>query len=308
MAEHFQVSAPATDAELRSSAQKTLCFCTAAFGPTYRALAKLLAADLHRFAPDRLFLVLTDRPTDFAAFPNVRARRHRCRGVMTYHERRFAIQQGLQIARSVMYLDADVRICAPIPSDLSFAPGLTARSCGPMQRHLQEQFAQPQRSTASYRKQWIIDQMAARAGVTITDPAVKFINEFLFVVTADQGREQSFLQQWGELAIYADTLGMHKHPTYAMALAAVKASFPIQHSPMEGLDFFDDRIEQIRIRNGQSTPAAKASYFQAQSQIERRSRSRGQRFWQQMVQSIRLVYHRQRVRMIAAIAIARLVD
>jgi hypothetical protein len=288
--------------------QPVLCFCTAAFGSTYVDLAKLLAADLQQFAPDRPCLILTDRPDDFAGFPNVQAIQHRCRGVMSYHERRFAIQRGLQIAQSVMYLDADVRICAPIPPDLSFSPGLTARSCGPMQRHLQEQFDRPTRSIASYRKQWIIDQMAAKVRMNMTDPAIKFINEFLFVVTADQGREQAFLQQWGELAIYADTLGMHKHPTYAMALAAVKVGFPIQHSEMIGLDFFDDRIEQIRIRNGQSTPEAKASYFQAQAQIERRSRSGMQSLWQRMIQPIRLVYHRQRVRRMAAIAIDRLVD
>ncbi|XQQ06357.1 MAG: hypothetical protein EDM05_56000 [Leptolyngbya sp. IPPAS B-1204] len=283
------------------------CFCTAAFGDKYVRLAQLLAADLRQFAPNQPFLIPTDLPERFRNHANVIAVQHWCRGVQAYHERRFALQQALRLADAVMYLDADVRICAPVPA-LTFAPGLTARSCGELRKHWQEQFERPNLSAGSQRKKQIIEAMARKVDVDLYAPDVKFINEFLFVVTAQAGREQEFLRLWGELAIYADTLGLHQHPTYAMALAAVKSGFPVHHSEMVGLDFFDDRIETIRIRKGQSTPDAKAYYFREQSQIEQAPKTRVGRLLRVGSRRISLAYHRLRVRLIAALFPALLID
>ena len=289
-------------------AQPSLCFCTAAFGRDYIELAKLLAKDLHQFAPNRVFVVLTDRPQAFQDYPNVRAIQHQCRGVLSYHERRFAIHYALSIAPSVMYLDADVRICAPIPDNLDIYPGITARSCGSWYKHMQERFDRPSLSPKCKQDKSIIKKMAKKMDISLDDPELKFINEFLFVVTAYKGREQEFLKRWGELAIYADTLGMHKHPTWAMALAARKSEFPIHRSEMNGLDFFDDRIETIKIRKGQSSPEAKAEYFQQQNEIQERPKQSLKRLSNPIVQKILLFYNQARVRLIATLSPSTLID
>ncbi|HEY9621019.1 MAG TPA: hypothetical protein V6C78_11655 [Crinalium sp.] len=286
---------------LDSRYTESLCFCTAAFGKEYVHLAKLLANDLYQFAPNRTFLVLTNKPKWFREHPNVIAIQHWCRGVLPYHERRFAIQQALSLAPSVMYLDADVRICAPVPEHQIFQPGITARSCGVMQKHLQERFDRPSLSSALQRKKQIIEQMADKAGIDLNSPDVQFINEFLFVVTVDGGREQEFLRRWGELAIYADHLGMHKHPTYAMAFAAVKSGFPIYRSEMPGLDFFDDRIEKVKVSKGQSTADSKAKYLQAQAHIEQRPQSLPQRILRRVSKKTALSYNRARVQITSAV-------
>jgi hypothetical protein len=257
---------------------KTLCFCTSAFGEKYNLMAKLLARDLEQFASGYTFIIYTDRPHLFKDNLNVIAVKHVCRGVLPYHERRFAIRHALSISSSVMYLDADVRICATVPETLDFLPGLTARSCGSMQKHFKKRIDRNPNSSELQHIKYVIEKMAHRIGVNIDSPDLKFINEFLFVVSTDEGRELEFLDIWGELAIYANTLGMYKHPTYAIALAAIKSNFPIYHSEMNGLDFFDDRIEKVRISKGQSTPEAKAHYFNQQNSIERVDRNLFQRF------------------------------
>ncbi|HEY9800195.1 MAG TPA: hypothetical protein V6D25_07535, partial [Leptolyngbyaceae cyanobacterium] len=224
---------------------KSLCFCTAAFGEEYIHLAKLLAEDIDKFVPGHIFVVVTNKPKFFQNQPNVIAIKHWCRGVKPYHERRFAIQHALSLSSTVMYLDADVRICSPLPKDLNFLPGLTARSCGDMRKHLQKYFDTPVLTSKLQRKKYIIESMGNKLGIDIYSSSLKFINEFLFVIKPDEGREIEFFRLWGELAIYADTLGLHNNPTYAMALAAMKSGFPIYHSEMNRLNFFDDRIEKI---------------------------------------------------------------
>jgi hypothetical protein len=245
---------------------------------------------------------LSDRPQQFQDYPNVRAIKHRCRGVLPYHERRYAIHYALNIAPSVMYLDADVRICAPIPDDLEIYPGLTARTCCRLQKHMRQ-------NPPSRHKKYVIEKMAKKMDIDdLDDPELKFINEFLFVVTAYEGREQDFLRYWGELAIYADTLGLHKHPTYAMALAARKSGFPVYRSEMNGLDFFDDRVEKYKLNRGKSTPGAKSIYFQQQYELENPSRTLTQRLLRKIVQKSSLYYNKMRVQLTAARSPSLLID
>ncbi|MBD2346865.1 hypothetical protein [Anabaena subtropica] len=288
---------------------ESICFCTAAFGKEYILLAKLLAEDIHQFAPGHVFVILTDKPIFFQNHPNVIAIKHWCRGVKPYHERRFAIQYALSLSSTVMYLDADVRICSPLPQDLNFAPGLTARSCTDMKKHLQHQFDQPSLTPERQRKKHIIESMANKVGIDIYSSSLKFINEFLFVIKADEGRELEFLRLWGELAIYADTLGLHNNPTYAMALAAVKSNFLIFHSEMNGLNFFDNRIEKIRISQGTSTLGEKSQkYFQEQSQIEDKRRNLLQKSWRFLNRKISFGYNLIRVRLMSAFLPSMLLD
>ncbi|MBD2057451.1 hypothetical protein H6F88_15720 [Oculatella sp. FACHB-28] len=274
-----------------------LCFCTLAFGDTYRSLAKELAKDLEQYAPDVPFVLFTDKVSEFKAHKNVLAFGHRRRGVLLYHERRFAIAKALTMANSCMYLDADVRICAPVPRNIQWLPGLTARSCSSMNKHIRERLNKTDppdpkavKVVETYKK------MAHKVGVDPEDDQIRFINEFLFVITKDSGREIEFLDLWGRLALYAELLGMHKHPTYAMGLAAVKTGLHIRHDVMEGLDFFDDRIEKVRIANGQSDPAAKQKYFETQQKVEQRYRSLPHKAIDKISRFFRHHYHTTRLK------------
>lgn len=270
-------------------------------------MAQNLAQDLQEFAPDHIFVIYSDRPHTFKGNPNVLAVKHICRGVQSYHERRFAIWHALFISSSVMYLDADVRICAPLPTDLKFNPGLTARSCGNLQKHLKSQIDKDPNCPKRQRKQYIVRSMAAHAEIDIDLPELKFINEFLFVVTKDNGKERDFLRYWGELAIFADTLGMHKHPTYAMAFAAEKGKLEIHHSNMVGLDFFDDRIERERIKKGKSSPEKKLKYFQQQNKIEQRDINIFRKSLRVIFNLIQLEFNKIRVKVLSRLSLGSLV-
>ena len=274
-----------------------ICFCTSAIGKKYNLLAKLLAEDLRQFAPGCKFIIYTDQPNIFENNPNVSAVKHRCRGVMPYNERRFAIRDALSVSSCVIYLDADVRICAPIPQNLKFLPGLTARSCGSFQNHIHKYFNPKFKSHKLLNKKNVIEKMAQRVGIGLDSPELKFINEFLFVVKKDRGRELEFLKIWGDLAIYADTLGLHNNPTYAMALAAAKSKFPIYHDRMVGLDFFDDRIEKERINKGQSTPQSKAKYLNQQKSIDYLEQNKVQRFLNSIIPKSFFMYNYARVQL-----------
>jgi hypothetical protein len=160
----------------------------------------------------------------------------------------------------------------------------------------------------SQDKKYVIEKMAEKMDIALDDPELQFINEFLFVVTAYEGREREFLRYWGELAIYADTLGMHKHPTYAMALAACKSRLPVVRSEMKGLDFFDDKVEDYNIAQGKSIPGAKSVYFQQQYKIESPSRNLFQRLVQKIYQNYSLYYNKMRVQITAARSPSVLID
>jgi hypothetical protein len=272
------------------------CFCTLAFGNIYRALAKELVQDLEKHAPGIPVVLFTDKPRDFKAYKNVLVFNHQRRGILLFHERRFAIAKALSMANSCIYLDADVRICAPVPKDMKWLPGLTARSCTSMNKRFQKRLAEGDSPRPDVVKiLQVYKKMAEKIGIDPEDDRTIWINEFLFVVTKDSGRELEFLDHWGRLALYAELNGMHKHPAYAIGLAAVKVGFPIHYDVMEGLDFFDDRIEKVRIKNGQSDPAAKQKYFETQEKIEQRYCSLPYRAIDKITRPLRRRYHTTRL-------------
>ncbi|MEJ1938790.1 hypothetical protein WDZ92_52000, partial [Nostoc sp. NIES-2111] len=62
-----------------------------------------------------------------------------------------------------------------------------------MKKHLHKHFEQSYLTSERQRKKRIIESMAHKVGVDIYSSSLKFINEFLFVIKADQGRELEFL-------------------------------------------------------------------------------------------------------------------
>jgi hypothetical protein len=96
-----------------------------ALGRGYNYLAKQLASDLARFAPGTRFLVLTDHPAVFKSLDNVEAVHHRKRSVLGYNDKLCVIREALTRFSTVVFIDADTRILAPVTlrSEI-FIPGL----------------------------------------------------------------------------------------------------------------------------------------------------------------------------------------
>ncbi|MBE9215452.1 hypothetical protein IQ247_22770 [Plectonema cf. radiosum LEGE 06105] len=283
-------------------AQKDFCICTYVAGNTYRSLAKNLIGDLAKYAPEIPFMIYTDKPEEFQKYNNVLVFGHKRKGVLYYHERRFAIQKALSMFKSCMYIDSDVRICAPIPQR-EWLPGITARSCTNMIKHFQERINKTNPPSVSAVKKFeFFQKMAKKLDVDLETEKVTWINEFLFVVTRDSGKETEFLKNWEKIALYAEVNGLHKHPAYAMGLAATKANFEVRHDVMEGVDFFDDRVEKIRISKGQASSKDKLEYFAAQNKIENPHDSILKKIIKKANKYIEYLYHSMRLKVTAMLS------
>ena len=73
-------------------------------------------------------MVLTDKPQAFADHANILAFKHRQQSVGCYHDKRFVIAKGLSLFDSCIFIDADMRILAPIEQAFDWPPGITAHT------------------------------------------------------------------------------------------------------------------------------------------------------------------------------------
>ncbi|MDJ0732745.1 MAG: hypothetical protein QNJ47_01450 [Nostocaceae cyanobacterium] len=245
------------------------CFCSLALGKKYRSLALLLARDIAKYSPNTYFVILTDKPTDFTQQENVLAFKHRQKGVKCYHDKRFVIAKALSLYNSCIFMDADMRILAPVPQNIKWIqePGITARGCEIMtKKHAK---AITGNAKERLRREFKVTQNAAdKLNLEIENPNIKFVYEYLFAVTKDSGREIEFLKQWDKIAPYFELNGVYDAEGNAIGLAAAKASLPVRWSEMEGISFFKDRTELIRIKKGQSKMHEMSIYFEEQRMIE----------------------------------------
>ncbi|MHC5732957.1 MAG: hypothetical protein ACYTXY_54765, partial [Nostoc sp.] len=79
---------------------------------------------------------------------------------------------------------------------------------------------------------------------------ISFVHEYLFSVTKDSGKEIEFLQQWDMLANYFELNGIYEGEGSAIGLAAYKAGLAVRWSEMEGISFFNNKIELVKISKG----------------------------------------------------------
>lgn len=274
-----------------STANNDFCFCTYAGGEKYRTLAKNLVSDIQKYAPGTKIIIFTDKAKDFKNFNNALVYQHKREGVLHYHERRFAIAQALSMFNSCMYIDADVRICAPFVHR-KWLPGITARSCCDMTKHFKGRMDKSNRNSINVSKEFnLFKLMSKKIGVDLQREKVQWIYEFLFVVTRDSGKELDFLKNWEKLALYSELKFLHKHPAFAMGLAATKANLEVRHDVMDGIDFFDDRIEAVRIAKGESQPEAKKTYFEVQYQVEFQKKSILQKITKKIHRKFEYIYY-----------------
>ena len=170
-----------------------------------------------------------------------------------------------------------------------------------MINHIQEQI---QKKDPSHSKEIenfeFYKKMACKIGLDIEADRIMYLNEFLFVVTRNAGKELEFLKYWNKLAIYSALNGHFEDPGFPIGMAAKKSGLVLRRDEMEGLDFFDDRIEKIRIFKGQSKPNSKREYFDTQYRIEHPRRSLFQKVANKVWRKIDFYYRSIRLRIVTA--------
>ncbi|RMF26488.1 MAG: hypothetical protein D6756_03635, partial [Cyanobacteria bacterium J083] len=243
------------------------CFCTLALGKRYRLLALQLAQDLEKHSPNTKLLVLTDSLKDFHTSKNIIAIKHQQK-LWCDNDKSYLIEKALSVFDYCICIDADMRILAPVSSELEWLPGITARSCCNLLKH---------HSRKRQKELKIIKKIANKLDININDEDLKWIHEFLFVVKPDSGKEIEFIQLFRKISCYLELNGIHIGAGTAMGLAAAKVGLPVRHDPVDRIIFFKDRIERQRIKNGQVDPQEKLRYFEKQQKLEFPQYSRGEK-------------------------------
>ncbi|KAM3096453.1 hypothetical protein ACKFKG_10625 [Phormidesmis sp. 146-35] len=277
------------------------CFCSLAISKPYRDLAIELAKDLEKYAPAIRFIILTDQPKAFSHQKNVLAFHHQQQGVKCYHDKRFAIAKGLSLFETCIFIDADMRILEPLPLEMDWikTPGLTARSCETMAKRYAQ--IETGTATAKFVKEFKVTQaVAQKLELSLNDPATKFIYEYLICITKDSGKEADFLDWWDRLAHYFELNGIYDGEGNAIGLAAAKAGMTARWGEMDGIHFFMDRTEGVRIKKGQSDPKKMAVYFERQNVLKYPQRSLFQKVILKLKQKIGEFYRLGRLQLVAA--------
>ncbi len=238
------------------------CFCTLAVGNRYRRHAAMLASDLQIHAPTMPLLILTNRVSAFRHFPNVIAIAHRLQSVKGYHDKLFVIEQALSRFEVCTFLDSDMRILGPVPPDLNWAPGLTARHGCNILKH---------NTTPRVRAALpVIQEVASRLNLNLM--TVSWLHEFMFTVRRQSGAELAFLEAWSALSHHFELRGIHDGEGNVMGLAAAIAGLSMQFDRHDRFPIFKDNIERERIKQGISLPDHAAVYFDAHRAIEYQQR------------------------------------
>ena len=196
---------------------KSICFSVLAFQPKYQQLAKKLAADIARVSPDTILVIGTDNPQAFDKCSNVNAFMLKKAGILhCYNDKRFVIEKALQQFKTVIQIDADTQITAPLPQDISLSPGIAGSYLVNMVEHSQRY--NPGRLD-------YLNKLARKSG---QDPnSITFVGEALFAVTAEGAQAKEFIRQWDLMARYLELKGVHSGEGNIIGLAAAKAGLEI---------------------------------------------------------------------------------
>ncbi|MFM7426732.1 MAG: hypothetical protein ACKO7W_17335 [Elainella sp.] len=242
----------------------SFCFGTLALGKRYRSHAALLAADLRQQSPETPLILLTDHPTEFSSFGNVVASYHKQQSVTCAHDKRFVIQQALAKFSTCIVVDADVRILGPIPLDLNWRPGMTCMSFTSAQKHL-DSFSERQMGART-----LLAKTADRLNLDIASPDLKFVQDYLFAITRDEGREQAFLNYWNRISILLELYGLFNAEEFTIGLAAAKAGLPLhlRGESLEQIHFFKNSLERSKIKAGDAPSSQILACLADHEQIE----------------------------------------
>ncbi len=228
------------------------CFCTLALGKKYAYLAKQMAGDLARFAPETKLVVLTDYPEVLESDTNIIPIAHKKRSVLGYNDKLCVVHKSLEIAESCILLDADMRILAPVHLDDSiFTPGIKAyriRRWGysDHQAHSGEADSWKKEDHRTMRllgKEYNLQQ---------ADTEIPFIVEFLVAFTRSD-KLQDFLRAWNDIAVFCEKNGVFIHEGFSIGLAAHLTGYPFCETHFQGFKFFEPWISYQELVDGRLT-------------------------------------------------------
>jgi len=196
--------------------KQDFCFCTLALGQQYRILAQELGKEIEKYSPGTYFVVLTDRPKDFTNFPNILAFKHQQKGILKcYHDRRFVLKKALELFRVAIHIDSDTKLLEPIPNDIKWLPGITSGTYRNIIEHAQNK--------RSPKRQEAIKDLAGKLDISLEN--TNHVEESLFIIARDGGKEIEFIKQWDRIGRYLEMKGIHEGDGNAIGLAASKVGW-----------------------------------------------------------------------------------
>ncbi|HEY9768140.1 MAG TPA: hypothetical protein V6C71_06465 [Coleofasciculaceae cyanobacterium] len=198
---------------------KDFCFCTLAISHRYCLLAKELAADLAKYAPEKMLIVYTDQPRQFESCSNVLAFKHYQKGVHScMNDKRLVIEKALSIFNAAIFFDADSKIIAPIDNNMTIQPGITVHridnilKCKVNQRN-------------KYRAE-ITQQIADKLNIDLK--VTNLIPGNIFAISKEDGKEIEFFKTWDKIGRYFELKNLHYAEENSMGLAATKAGLTVR--------------------------------------------------------------------------------
>ena len=258
-----------------TTSNASYCFCTLALGRNYCNLALTLAQDLAQYAPSIQIVILTDRPQAFQHCPNVLAFEHHQQTLGCYHDKQFVLRRSIGLFEACIFVDADMRILAPIPADLVWQPGITAKIVwANIAKHCQNE--------SEIR---LLRQISQKLGLKLEH--ISFVHECLFVVARDQGRELEFLDQWAKISTYLELWGLCRGEGNTIGLAAAKVGLTIRRDELEPICFFKDKLAPSAA--SPINPEQRAQLLAHQKALEYPARS----LWVRVIGKLRKVINYQ---------------
>lgn len=203
------------------------CFSALALGAAYRKLAVDLAANLRDKAPGINLVLATDAPHELEGIPNIIAIRHKHRfGYRPYNDKLFALEEALKHYPIVIQADVDLTFTTDISLQLQapWLPGITARS-EPLFLH-----------TEKYNGNDLnhLPKLAQKFNFPLEETC--WVGEHLFVIRADGGKAQEFINCWKKLAIYWDVHKLSSGDGTPIGIAAASVGWSVQDTYWRELD------------------------------------------------------------------------
>ena len=182
---------------------------------------------------------------------------HRKRSVLGYNDKLCVIREALTRFSTVVFIDADTRILAPVTlrSEI-FIPGLRAfiiRRWSFMLDTYDRSAQGPWWQKSDLERMTLL---AKEFSLPDNGRDTPFIVEFLFSITRGDGVDtQSFLQEWGDLAEFSEMRGFFNHLGFSMGLAAQLTHFPVDEHDFAGIKFFEPLVvsRAVHVKNGSIT-------------------------------------------------------
>ena len=212
-----------------------VCYTSLALGRLYNQHALQLAKDIALFSPKIPFVALTDRPHLYKNLNGVLAIKHTPQSVGIYHDKLFCIKESLSRFNTCIFLDADCRLLGDFAQSRQWKPGITAKSCCSLQKHLTRN-SKPQ-TVKAYE---LACQVAQFYRLNLED--ARFVIEIAFIVSHIEDSISVFIQTWEEIRDTFESQGIFNGEGMAIALAALRSQLPIYHYDSDYSHTIPERI------------------------------------------------------------------